>query len=88
MKYIKKDAIIPIEIGTHFIQRIQGAVLYFSTLLTEEELKQLDIDVKNGITQWSDPKISHLYTLYCLLNAIETSAETNNLTEQDQHPGQ
>lgn len=79
---IKKDAIIPLSVGSNFIHRIQQALLFFTDDKTDEEMESFNRALLEGtpLEGW----MVHVETLILLMRGIEESAINNGMTvEQD-----
>jgi len=77
---IKKDALVPLNLGTSFINKLQQAFVYFMNQKTDEEV-QAFTDALKGETSLSE-WMTHYETLALLIKAIEDSAMQSNLTEE------
>jgi hypothetical protein len=86
LKFLKNDAIVKIQLGSGFIQRVQQIVVYILQDISEEkinEYKQLLIDKKDVTEPWME----HVTTLSVLLREIEERADEQGLsyeTNEDQ----
>lgn len=80
---LKNDAIVKIEIGAGFAQRLQKIFLYLANGLSAEQIalyKQLADKNESFTEEWME----HITTLTVLLKEIETKAIEQGLTfEQD-----
>jgi hypothetical protein len=82
---MKKDAIINLQIGTGFLQRIQQVLTALVSEHTEEELDQFTALVEKGQTtdfpeQWMD----HLFVLSAFVRQVESEAIKQGATyDQD-----
>ena len=91
IKMIKNDAIIKIEIGTEFLQKLQHLLLHITNDVSNEQLEEYKklIEEKEELTEeWMES----LYTISVLLREIETKAieqgftydiDANDLPKQD-----
>lgn len=78
---IKKDAQIPIIIGTGFLSRLQQALLFLVDNKSNEELDTLTEHIKNEnipIDTW----MYHFETISLIIREIETNAIKKGLTEE------
>jgi len=88
IKMIKQDAIIKIEIGTGFLQKIQHLLLHLTQNLTTEQLeeyKKIVQEQKEFTQDWMDA----LNTISFLLREIETQADKQGFifeTDVDETP--
>lgn len=79
IKMIKQDAIIKIEIGTEFLQKLQHLLLYITNDITTEQLEDYKkiIEEKREFTEdWMQP----LSTVSILLREIEMKAVEQGFT--------
>lgn len=77
--FLKADAVVPVEIGTGFVQRIQQVLHYLIPTRSEEEIKDLEDRLKNNkpLEEWMQPFL----TITTLLNSIEKTAEKLGMIE-------
>ena len=82
-RVLKKDAIINVEIGTGFVEKLQQLYIYMIMNLKKEDLEKyqkLIADQKAFDEDWME----HLTTVGVLLNEITNQAEKQGQTyEQD-----
>jgi nucleoside diphosphate kinase len=84
VKMIKPDAIVKIEIGAMFMQRIQKLFLYLANNLTQEQLQEYREQATKGADNFTEEWMDHITTLSILLKEIETKAIEQNLAfDQD-----
>jgi hypothetical protein len=77
--YIKKDALIPITIGTSFTSRLQQALIFLTDDKTESELEVFKRALTDKIPL--DGWMLHCETLALLIKEIEDSAIDKGMTE-------
>lgn len=85
VKMIKSDAIVTIEIGTGFLQKIQKIFLYLAKDITPEQLalyKELSEKKEPFTEEWMD----HLMTITILLKEIEDKAVEQGWTYDGELP--
>ena len=85
IKMIKPDAIIDVKIGTGFLQKLQNLTIYFTKDLTPEKLENYkkEAEVNKGFSEeWMD----HLTTMSILLKEIETNADKQGFTFEQEIP--
>lgn len=85
VKMIKSDAIVTIEIGTGFLQKIQKIFLYLAKDITSEQLalyKELSEKKEPFTEEWMD----HLMTITILLKEIEDKAVEQGWTYDGELP--
>jgi hypothetical protein len=89
VKTIKSDAIVKIEIGAGFLQKLQRVFLSFSTNLTPEQVEKYKIESNSG-EEFTEEWMQSVTTLAILLKEIETKAEEQgfiveetSISEQD-----
>lgn len=78
VQYIPKDAQIPIQIGSAFLQRLQKLLLFILEDKTDEDLAELTKHVTNQ-TIPEDSWMYHYQTLQILILTIEQTAIDKNL---------
>ena len=79
---IKKDAIVKIEIGTGFLQRLQKLMLDMASEITPEQLeeyKKLSENKQPFTEDWKE----HLTTITILLKEIEQKAIEQGCTFEE-----
>lgn len=79
IKMIKPDAIVKIEIGALFMQRIQKLFLYLANNLTPEQLENYKEQAAKSLDSFTEEWMDHVTTLSILLKEIETKAIEQNL---------
>jgi hypothetical protein len=79
IKLLKKDAIIPVQIGAGFIQKLQSMLMSLVDERTEQELEIFKKLAENG-QELSEPWMEHVQLLMILLNEIDKAAEANGFT--------
>lgn len=77
--YIPKDAVIPIEIGSGYLQRLQKGLLFMMENKTPEEIEELKLQLSNN-TIVDDTWMYHYQTLISLVMAIEQAAVDKKIT--------
>lgn len=85
IKMIKKDAIMDIKIGTGFLQRLQKMLIYLSKDASEEDMRRYGEMAKNN-EEFTEDWMEHLMTMTILLKEIETKAEEQGHTYEDDIP--
>lgn len=86
IKMIKKDAAIEIKIGAPFLQKIQKLLVYVASTITPEQLEQYKKEAESfkSDSEFSEDWMEHITTLSILLKEIETKAEEQGFTyDQD-----
>lgn len=76
----KKDAVIPIEIGTAFIKRLYDLLIYISKDKSQDELDELDKAMQASTV--NEPWMVQYMTVAALIHHIETTAQQKGLVEQ------
>jgi hypothetical protein len=79
MPFLKADAVVPVEIGSGFVRRLQKVLVYLRAGKSREDLAELKrrIESKEPLEDWME----HLATLTGLLQGIEASAQQRHLVE-------
>lgn len=77
--FIKKDAIIKIEVGAGFLQKLQQIVISMMDELTDEQVEKFDKEISNP-NNFSQPVFDNIYSLIILIKNIEAAAEKQGLT--------
>jgi hypothetical protein len=77
---MKKDAVINIQIGTGFLQRMQQVVAGLASEHTEEELDAFHELVKKGQTEFSEEWMDHLFILSAFVHLVEKEAISQGAT--------
>lgn len=77
--YLRSDAIVPVEIGSGFVERLQKAMLYLRAGKTEEDMTDFKrrSEAREPLHDWME----HLATLTGLYNAIAIAARTMGAVE-------
>lgn len=78
VKMLKKDALIPITVGSGFFQKLQSVLLYLTEERTDEELNLFKTLSEKG-EEFPEPWMDHLYTMIVIIKELETAAELNNM---------
>lgn len=73
IKMIKKDAIVKIDVGTGFIQNLQGVLMFIANQHTTDEL--LDFKNRANNKEPLEDWMNHLITISTLVKEIETKAD-------------
>ena len=83
---IKQDAIIKIEIGTGFLQKIQKLFVFLINDLTPEQLElyKKEAETKKPEEDFSEEWMEQLSTLFILLKEIETKANDQGFTYEEE----
>lgn len=79
IKMIKKDAVVKVDIGTGFIQKIQQLLIHVTNGLTQEDINEYKklLEEKAEFTKdWMEP----LTTISILIKEIEQQAEKQGFT--------
>lgn len=79
IKVIKKDALIPLQVGTGFLQKIQSVLLALVSERTEQEL-ELYQKLATEQQEFPEPWMDNLHLLMVLISELDRSAEANGLT--------
>lgn len=79
IKMVKSDAIIPINIGAGFMQKLTSVLISLADQQTEEEMLLLQKLMNDG-KELPEPWMENIFTLMVLLKDIETAAEKNGFT--------
>ena len=79
MELIRKDALIPVEIGAGFYSRLQQMLSFFVKDKTEEEIKEMQ-DALNAKTSTPETWHYHYDTLLSLCKALDAKARELSLT--------
>ncbi len=79
VEMIRKDAIIPVEVGAGFYARLQQMLAFMVKDKTEEEIKEMQDAVNSGKI---NPESWHYHydTLLSLCQALDKKARELNLT--------
>lgn len=77
--YIPKDARIPIEVGSGFLQRIQKMLIFMIENRTEEEIEELRKHIENN-TVPENTWMYHYQTLQTFILIVEQTAIDKKLT--------
>lgn len=85
IKVIKSDAVIGIEIGTGFLQKLQK--VYFSLIqqLTPEQIEMYNKCAESN-TEFPDEIMDYVMTMTVLIKEIEQRAEQQGLTLDQEVP--
>jgi len=79
IKMVKSDAVIPINIGAGFMQKLTSVLVSLADQQTEEEMLLLQKLMNEG-KELPEPWMENIFTLIVLLKDIEMSAEKNGFT--------
>jgi RIO-like serine/threonine protein kinase len=79
IKMVKSDAVIPINIGAGFMQKLTSVLISLADQQTEEEMLLLQKLMNEG-KELPEPWMENIFTLIVLLKDIEMSAEKNGFT--------
>jgi len=83
IKTISHDAIVKIEIGTGFLEKLQKVFLYLATNINQEQLDKYKKEAENK-QEFSEDWMHHITTISILLKEIEEKAQEQGfVTEQD-----
>lgn len=83
VKTIKHDAIVKIEIGTGFLEKLQKVFLYLAKDLTQEQLEKYKNEAENQ-EEFSEDWMQPITTISVLLKEVEQKAEEQGfVTEQE-----
>jgi hypothetical protein len=74
VKMIKKEAVIKIEIGTAFLQKIQKLFYYITANAGIEDIKRYEELAKNN-QPFDEDWMEHLTTISSLLRELEENAD-------------
>jgi hypothetical protein len=81
IKMINKDALIPIQIGAGFVQKIQSVLLTLVNERTEQELEAY----QKHVTEQQDlpePWMEHMHLLIVILSELDKAAEAGGFTSE------
>ena len=78
IKLLKKDALIPINVGTGFFQKLTSVMISLIEQQTEEEINTFRVllDEKKDLPE---PWMENIQTMIVLLSELEKSADDNGL---------
>jgi hypothetical protein len=79
IKMLKKDALIPIQIGAGFVQKIQSVLLALVNDRTEQELETYQKHLEQQ-EDFSEPWMENIHLLVVLISELDKSSQANNLT--------
>lgn len=77
---VKSDAIIDVKIGSKFLQDLQGALLYLSSLRDANSIQTVVNTVKDSGETSLDDWEKSIYTMLVLVTTIEENARAAGLT--------
>lgn len=80
VKMIKKDAIISINVGVGFLQKLHEMLAFLVAERTQEEIEQYRNLVNEITTEFPEPWMDHLYYVTSLIRNIEDEAVKQNMT--------
>lgn len=82
--FIKKNAVIPINIGASFISRLQQAMIFLTEDKTDEEVElfKKSLETRSPLEGW----MLHTETLALLIKEIEDSALNGGFTVEQEVP--
>jgi len=83
IKTINHDAIVKIEIGTGFLQKLQQTFLYLAKDLTPEQLEKYKTEAENN-QEFSEDWMQPVTTLSVLLKEIEQKAEEQGFVKEEE----
>lgn len=85
IKMIKPDAIIDIKIGTGFLQKLQNLTIYLTKDLSTEQLEayKTEAEANKG---FSEDWMNHVTTMSVLLKELETNADTQGFSYEEDFP--
>lgn len=83
---IKQDAIIKIEIGTGFLQKLQKLFVFLASELTAEQLELYKkvAETKKPEEDFPEEWMDQLTTISVLLREIETKADEQGFTYEEE----
>jgi hypothetical protein len=81
---MKKDAIINIQIGTGFLQKMQQVVAGLVSQHTKEEIDSFNELIKKGETEFSEEWMDHLFILSAFVHLVEKEAISQGATFEKQ----
>ena len=79
IQYIPKDALIPIQVGAGFLQRLQKALIFLAADRTEEQIELLQEKIQKGLVE-EGSWMYHFETIQTLVSNIEQTAVEKKLT--------
>lgn len=80
---LKKDAVINLQVGTGFLQKIQGTLTALASERTPEELKAFQDILEKGEMDFPEDWMDHLFVLSTLVRTLETEAVNQGLTYEE-----
>lgn len=88
LKMIKHDAIVKIEIGTGFLQKLQRVFIFLASELNAEQLELYKkvAETKKPEEDFPEEWMDQLTTISVLLKEIETKAEEQGFTYEEEIP--
>jgi hypothetical protein len=81
---MKKDAVINLQVGAGFLQKVQQVLTALASELTSEQLEDFKKLVQEGKTEFPEEWMDHVFTLSAFVRNIEAEAIKQGATyEQD-----
>lgn len=85
IKTIDHNAIVKIEIGTAFLQKLQRTYLYLAKDITLEQIEKFKQEAQNK-EEFSEDWMEPVMTLSVLLKEIEEKAEEQGFVKEEDMP--
>lgn len=85
IKVIKSDAIVNIEIGTGFLQKLQKVYFYMIQQLTPEQIEMYN-KCAEGNLEFPDEIMDYVMTMTVLIKEIEEKANSLGLVTDQEIP--
>jgi hypothetical protein len=82
VKMIKKDALIKVEIGSGFLQKLQKLFYYLTTEVGIEDIKKYQ-ELAENKQPFTEDWMEHLTTVSILLKELEENAEKQGFTYEE-----
>jgi hypothetical protein len=71
---LKKDAIITLQVGTGFLQKLQGTLTGLASERTPEEMKAFQEMLEKGETDFPEDWMDHMFVISTLVHGLEKEA--------------
>lgn len=84
IKTIKKDAIVKVDLGTGFIQKLQELMMFIANQHSTEELNKFKELATTGqpLEDW----MTHLTTISVLIREVEAKADEQGFIQDSEAP--
>lgn len=80
---LKKDAIINLQVGTAFLQKLQQTLTALASDKTPEQIKAYQEILEKGETDFTEDWMDHIFVLSTLVRTLETEAVNQGLTYEE-----